>query len=99
MGCCAAISEGALAGTNDMCGGQSVLTSHFKYWAAFSVFSIAAIILTVKRCIEQGIRWLAVDAIEMFMWWHTGADSMAILAIWTLFFVDGCYCYALWLRK
>ena len=47
----------------------------------FSVFSIAAIILTVKRCIEQGIRWLAVDAIEMFMWWHTGADSMAILAI------------------
>lgn len=75
------------------------MTSHFKYWAVFSVFSIAAIILTVKRCIEQWILWLAVDAIEMFMWWHTGADSMAILAIWTLFFVDGCYCYALWLRK
>ena len=75
------------------------MTSHFKYWAAFSVFSIAAIILTVKRCIEQWILWLAVDAIEMFMWWHTGADSMAILAMWTLFFVDGCYCYALWLRK
>ena len=54
---------------------------------------------SVKRCIEQWILWLAVDAIEMFMWWHTGADSMAILAMWTLFFVDGCYCYALWLRK
>ena len=64
-----------------------------------NVFSIAAIILTVKRCIEQWVLWLVVDAIEMFMWWHTGADSMAILAMWTLFFADGCYCYALWRRR
>ena len=61
-----------------------------------NIFSIAAIILTVRRCIEQWMLWLAVDAIEMFMWWHTGADSMAILAMWTLFFVDGCYCFGLW---
>ena len=61
-----------------------------------NVFSVAAIVLTVKRCIEQWVLWLAVDAIEMFMWWHTGADSMAILAMWTLFFVDGCYCFGLW---
>ena len=61
-----------------------------------NLFSIAAIVLTVKRCIEQWVLWLAVDAIEMFMWWHTGAESMAILAMWALFFVDGCYCYALW---
>ena len=64
-----------------------------------NVLSIAAMVLTVKRCIEQWVMWLAVDAIEMFMWWHTGADSMAILAMWTLFFVDGCYCYALWLTR
>ena len=62
------------------------------------MFSIAAIVLTVKRCIEQWALWLAVDAIEIFMWWHTGADSMAILAMWALFFVDGCYCFRLWLR-
>ena len=54
---------------------------------------------TDKGCIEQWVLWLAVDAIEMFMWWHMGADSMAILAMWTLFFVDGCYCYALWLTR
>ena len=41
---------------------------------------------------------LAVDAIEIFMWWRTGAESMAILAMWALFFVDGCYCFGLWLR-
>ena len=61
-----------------------------------NVLSIAAMVLTVKRCIEQWVMWLAVDAIEMFMWWHTGADSMAILAMWALFFVDGCYCFGLW---
>ena len=64
-----------------------------------NVLSIAAMVLTVKRCIEQWVMWLAVDAIEMFMWWHTGADSMAILAMWTLFFVDGCYCYGLWIHN
>jgi nicotinamide mononucleotide transporter len=61
-----------------------------------NVLSIAAMALTVKRCIEQWVMWLAVDAIEMFMWWQTGAESMAILAMWTLFFVDGCYCFGLW---
>ena len=61
-----------------------------------NVLSVAAIVLTVKRCIEQWSLWLAVDAIEIVMWWHTGAESMAILAMWTLFFVDGCYCFGLW---
>ena len=65
--------------------------------AVTNVFSIVAIILTVKRCIEQWVLWLAVDAIEMFMWWHTNESSFAILAMWTLFFVDGCYCFWLWL--
>lgn len=65
--------------------------------AVTNVFSIIAIILTVKRCIEQWVLWLAVDAIEMFMWWRTGNSSVAILAMWTLFLVDGCYCYWLWL--
>ena len=76
------------------CNGNRPLCDAFT-----NVFSIAAIVLTVKRCIEQWVLWLAVDAIEIFMWWHTGAESMAILAMWTLFFVDGCYCYALWLSK
>lgn len=62
-----------------------------------NVMSIAAIVLTVKRCMEQWMLWLAVDAIEIVMWCHTGNASMAILAMWALFFVDGCYCFGLWL--
>ena len=61
-----------------------------------NVLSIAAMVLTVKRCIEQWIKWIAVDAIEIVMWWHTGDASMAILAMWTLFFIDGCYLFRLW---
>ena len=63
-----------------------------------NVLSIAAMILTVKRCIEQWVMWITVDAIEMFMWWHTGETSMAILAMWTLFLVDGIYLFGLWIR-
>ena len=84
----------ALWGMLHAVGGNRPLCDAFT-----NVFSIAAIVLTVRRCIEQWVLWLAVDAIEMFMWWRTGADSMAILAMWALFFVDGCYCYALWLRR
>ena len=62
-----------------------------------NVLSVTAMVLTVKRCIEQWAMWIAVDAIEIVMWWHTGASSMAILAMWALFFVDGCYCFGLWL--
>ena len=61
-----------------------------------NVLSIAAMVLTVKRCIEQWVMWIAVDAIEIVMWWHTGDASMAILAMWTLFLIDGCYLFRLW---
>ena len=88
------IGVAALWGVLVLVGGNRPLCDAFT-----NVFSIAAIVLTVRRCIEQWGLWLAVDAIEMFMWWRTGAESMAILAMWTLFFVDGCYCYALWLGR
>ena len=61
-----------------------------------NVLSVAAMVLTVKRCIEQWVMWIAVDAIEIVMWWQTGDASMAILAMWALFLVDGCYLFWLW---
>ena len=61
-----------------------------------NVLSVAAMVLTVKRCIEQWVMWIAVDAIEIVMWCRTGDASMAILAMWTLFLVDGCYLFWLW---
>ena len=88
----ALVGIAALWGILVACGGNRPLCD-----AVTNVFSVAAIVLTVRRCIEQWVLWLAVDAIEIFMWWQTGAESMAILAMWALFFVDGCYCFGLWL--
>lgn len=65
--------------------------------ALTNILSIAAMILTVKRCIEQWVMWIAVDAIETSMWWKTGSGSMALLLMWALFLVDGLYLFALWI--
>ena len=62
-----------------------------------NVLSVAAMILTVRRCVEQWVMWLAVDAIEVFMWWQTGATSWPILAMWLIFLIDGTYSFALWI--
>lgn len=64
-----------------------------------NVLSVAAMVLTVKRCIEQWVMWLAVDAIEVFMWWHTGSSSWSILAMWGLFLIDGTYSFWLWIDR
>lgn len=65
--------------------------------ALTNVLSVAAMVLTVKRCIEQWVMWITVDAVEVFMWWHTGETSMALLAMWVLFLVDGIYLFWLWI--
>ena len=64
-----------------------------------NVLSVAAMVLTVKRCVEQWVMWLAVDAIEVFMWWRTGDTSLAILAMWAVFLIDGMYSFSIWVEK
>ena len=64
--------------------------------ALTNVLSVAAMVLTVKRCIEQWVMWIAVDAIELVMWWHTGETSLAILAMWAVFLAVGIYLFGLW---
>ena len=112
-----------------MCGGQSVLTSHFKYWVTFSVLAIAAVSLAwwdpsdvlhsslslvaavtgMMYTMLAGRGWIVCYAFGLvnaplyayhsWRWGYYGdmALNLYYLAMWTLFFVDGCYCYALWL--
>ena len=86
-----AVTAGGLYVLLKTIGGSRPLCDSFT-----NVLSVAAMVLTVKRCIEQWVMWIAVDAIEIVMWCHTGDSSMAILAMWTLFLVDGCYLFWLW---
>lgn len=66
-----------------------------------NVLSIAAMLLTVRRCIEQWVMWIAVDAIEVFMWWRvwcSGGNSVSLLLMWLLFLANGIVMLSLWLR-
>lgn len=92
-----------------------ILASSAILWAALShlggsrplcdsltnVLSIAAMILTVRRAIEQWILWIAVNAIEVFMWYKTyseGGSLISILLMWLLFLANGIYLLSLWIR-
>lgn len=79
-----------------LCGGSRPLCDAFT-----NVLSVAAMALTVRRAIEQWAAWIAVDAVEVFMWadvWLSGGGGASILAMWLLFLANGVYMLALWLR-
>ena len=78
----------------DMLGGSRPLCD-----SATNVLSVAAMILTVKRAIEQWVLWIAVNAIEVFMWyqaWASGEGHISILLMWLLFLANGLYILSLW---
>ena len=69
--------------------------------AITNVLSVAAMILTVRRAIEEWILWIIVDAVEVFMWWkswYAGNGSISVLLMWLLFLANGIYLLSLWLR-
>ena len=66
-----------------------------------NVLSIAAMLLTVRRAIEEWILWIIVDAVEVFMWWRAwcvGEGSISVLLMWLLFLANGIYLLSLWMR-
>lgn len=69
--------------------------------AMTNVLSIAAMYLTVRRAIEEWVLWIAVNAIEVFMWakvWLSGEGMFSVLLMWLLFLVNGILIFAEWVR-
>jgi nicotinamide mononucleotide transporter len=69
--------------------------------AATNVLSIAAMILTIRRAIEEWILWIIVNSIEIIMWykaWINGDGAISLLLMWLLFLINGIYLLSLWLR-
>lgn len=67
--------------------------------AMTNTLSIAAMILTVKRCVEQWVMWIAVNLIEVFMWWKVWTiegNSISILLMWLLFLFNGIFFFIRW---
>ena len=79
-----------------MGGGQPVIDS------CTTVLSITAMLLTLKRCIEQWLLWTAVNLLSVIMWIRvftcTGGGSAATLLWWLIMLITGIIFYIQWLR-
>ena len=67
-----------------------------------TVLSVAAMILTVKRCVEQWLLWIAVNAISVWMWlqvYLSNGNSIAILLWWLIMLVTGVIFFIRWTRE
>lgn len=67
-----------------------------------NILSIAAMLLTVRRALEEWILWIIVDIVEVFMWWRawcSGEGSVSVLLMWLLFLANGIYLLLLWIKE
>lgn len=67
-----------------------------------TVLSVIAMVLTVKRCVEQWAIWTMVNVASIYMWYKvylTGNGSIAILLMWVLSLINGIIFYCLWQRE
>ena len=67
-----------------------------------TVLSVIAMVLTVKRCVEQWALWTMVNIASIYMWYRvymTGSGSIAILLMWLLALINGVIFYCLWQRE
>jgi nicotinamide mononucleotide transporter len=65
-----------------------------------TVLSVTAMILTLKRCIEQWLLWTAVNLLSVVMWcrvyFSSGGESPATLLWWIIMLVSGIIFYVQW---
>ena len=64
--------------------------------------SIVGMYLTVKRCIEQWIIWMIVNALSLFMWLFLviqGAKTFSTVIMWAVYLALSFYFYAEWKKE
>ena len=64
-----------------------------------TVLSVAAMILTVKRCSDQWIMWIIVNCASVWMWYReyvSGSGSAAVLLMWIIALANGIIFYIKW---
>lgn len=67
--------------------------------AVTTVFSIAGLILTIKRCIEQWYIWIIVNGLSVMMWieaYKNGSNCFATVLMWATYFVLAIYFLYTW---
>lgn len=68
-----------------------------------TVLSITAMVLTLKRCVEQWLLWTAVNLLSVVMWFKvylsTGGESVATLLWWIIMLISGIIFFVQWQRS
>lgn len=67
-----------------------------------SVLSIAGLLLTVKRCIEQWYIWFIVNGLSTIMWieaYINGSNCFATILMWATYFILGIYFLYTWRKE
>lgn len=67
-----------------------------------TVVSVTAQILSVKRLTEQWILWIVVDIVTVIMWginFANGGETIATLAMWSIYLVNAVIMYIRWNRE
>ena len=70
--------------------------------SATTVLSVTAMILTVKRCVEQWLMWILVNFISVIMWLRvflTGDNSVATLLWWIIMLFTGMIFFFRWTKE
>lgn len=70
--------------------------------ATTAVFSIAGLLLTVKRCIEQWDIWTVVNGLSVIMWiqaYLNGSNCFATILMWITYLILGLYFLYNWKKE
>ena len=67
-----------------------------------TVFSIAGMYLTVKRCIEQWIVWMLVNGLSLIMWLKIALEGEKVYStviMWGVYLFLAVYFYIIWRKE
>ena len=67
-----------------------------------TVVSVTAQILSVRRLVEQWVLWIVVDVVTVIMWgvhFAQGGETVATLAMWSVYLLNAIIMYIRWNRE
>ncbi len=67
-----------------------------------TIFSVAGMYLTVKRCFEQWLIWIIVNGLSAIMWINialSGERVYSTVLMWVVYFILAIYFYKSWKKE
>lgn len=78
------------------------LGGNLPYFDAFTTcLSVIAMIVSIKRYMEQWIIWIAIDVITIFLWYTDytlGNDNIATLLMWVVYLLNAVFQLVKWYK-